>query len=157
MYALPAFASQKPSERGSELLQLLLAEKILPALKEDLQSDSKVLSTTRPILQICEHLSCILQAVPAVDLLQFFCASLIGKITLQKMQVIDQQWIVCSLARVLRVAEKQAPSPRFSALRRAIIDACPYLLEVCSSSALMTTGAHQPSRYLRSQKLPTPK
>ncbi|KXN90634.1 Apoptosis inhibitor 5-A [Leucoagaricus sp. SymC.cos] len=130
MYALPAFTSRKPNERGSELLQLLLAEKVSQALKEDLHSKTISLSKTRPALQICEHLTCVLKAAPAVELLQFFCSSLIGKITLQKMQTTDQQWIICSMARVLGTAEKQPRNARFSSLRRTIVDACPYLLEV---------------------------
>ncbi|KAF9452359.1 hypothetical protein P691DRAFT_234508 [Macrolepiota fuliginosa MF-IS2] len=132
MYALPAFKPGKPNERGSELLQLLLAEKATPALKTDLHVGSKtlVLTMTRPILEICEHITCALQVAPAVDLLQFYCTSLIGKITLQKFQPAEQQWIVCSLARVLGAAEGQRHTPRLVSLRRTIVDACPYLLEV---------------------------
>jgi len=131
VYCLPPFTSRKFNERGSELLQLLLAEMVLPALREDLHSDTRYLSTTRPILQICENLTCSLQVVPAVDLLHFFCTSLIGKITLQRMQVSDQQWVICSLARILGMAARQPQNSQFLSLRRTIIDACPYLLEVC--------------------------
>ncbi|KAF5355055.1 hypothetical protein D9756_005246 [Leucocoprinus leucothites] len=134
VYALPAFTLKKPSERGSELLKLLLVEKTSPTLREDLHSNSKSLSKTRQILQICVHITCDLQAAPAVDLLQFFCASLIGKITLQKMQVNDQQWVVSTLARILGTAERQPRNPRLLPLRRTIADACPYLLEVLKKS-----------------------
>ncbi|KAJ3563311.1 hypothetical protein NP233_g9020 [Leucocoprinus birnbaumii] len=130
MYALPAFTSHRPSERGSELLQVLLSGKALPSLKEDLQSGLGSLTKSQQILQICEHITCDLQAAPAVDFLQFLCTSLIGKITLQKMQVNDQQWIVCSLSRTLDAAGRQTQSPRYFSLRRTIVDACPYLLEV---------------------------
>lgn len=130
VYCLPPFTSRKFSERGSELLQLLLVEMGLPALRSDLHSKTKSLSATRPVLQICEHLTCDLQVVPAVDLLQFYCTSLIGKIVLQRMPVSDQQWIICSLARILGMATRQPQNSQFISLRRTIIDACPYLLEV---------------------------
>jgi len=131
VYCLPPFTSRKFNKRGSELLQLLLAEMVLPALREDSHSDTKYLSATRPVLQICEDLTCTLQVVPAVDLLHFFCTSLISKTTLQRMQVSDQQWVICSLARILGLAAEQPQNSQFLSLRQTITDACPYLLEVC--------------------------
>lgn len=162
MYDLPAFKSRQPNERGSELLQLLLAEKAAPALKAELHAGSKTLgitlTATRPILEICEDITCTLQVAPAVDLLQFYCTSLIGKITLQKFQVAEQQWIIRNMARVLGVAEKQEHNPRFLSLRRTIVDACPYLLEVCClplSATIRTHGRHRSSktRQYRKQNL----
>lgn len=149
--ALPAFRSKQPGERGSELLQLLLSRKVSPALRADLQSGSKALApTTKSLLDICEHITCILFAAPAVDLLQFYCTSLIGKITLQKFEMAEQQWIICHLARVLGVAENQETS-QLSLLRRMIVDASPYLLEVCPVSVTSVTIAHRNHRCSTNQ------
>ncbi len=130
IYALPAFKSRQLNERGSRLLQLLL-EKVTPALKTDMHASpgAPSLRTTRPLLEMCEHITCVLQVAPAVDLVQFYCSSLIGKITLQRFQPVDQQWIVCRLARGFSVTTIQEADSRLLSLRRTIVDACPYLLE----------------------------
>jgi len=71
-----------------------------------------------------------LKVAPAVDLVQFYCSSLIGKIALQKFEGAEQQWIVCRLAQSFNVATEQGEDSRLLSLRRVIVDACPYLLEV---------------------------
>jgi hypothetical protein len=129
--SLPAFKSKRPTERGSELLQLLLNGQVTTSLKADSPSGSKSLSpSTKLLLDICEHITCVLLAAPAINLLQFYCHSLIGKIVLQKFQPDEQQWIVGRLARILGVAENQATS-QLPTWRRTIVDASPYLFEVC--------------------------
>lgn len=131
IYALPAFRSGQVNERGTELLRLLLVEKVTPALKADLLNSpgAPTLRETRPLLEMCEHIACMLKVAPAVDLVQFYCSSLIGKIALQKFEGAEQQWIVCRLAQSFNVATEQGEDSRLLSLRRAIVDACPYLLE----------------------------
>ncbi|XP_006461062.1 hypothetical protein AGABI2DRAFT_185359 [Agaricus bisporus var. bisporus H97] len=134
--SLPAFKSKKPTGKGSDLLQLLLTGKLTASLKADLQSESKSLSpTTKALLDICEHITCVLFAAPAIDLLQFYYYSLIGKIALQRLPVDEQRWIVGHLARILSVAEKQA-TLQHSNLRWRVVDATPYLFEVYQKSKI---------------------
>lgn len=150
--SLPAFKSKQPTGKGSELLQLLLNGKLTASLKADLQSESKSLSpTTKALLDICEHITCVLFAAPAIDLLQFYYYSLIGKIALQRFPVDEQRWIVGHLARILSVAEKQA-TPQHPNLRWRVVDATPYLFEVCSLSLPFVPLIHNNNRYIKNQK-----
>ena len=113
----------------------MLLEKIKPCLDHDLHSRRHSFPTRRSsdlYLQLAGFIVLESKTAFSCDLLQYYCNSLIGKIFLQKLEVNDRLWVIHNLADVLAFC-KETPEndERFMPLRSRIVEACPFLLEVC--------------------------
>jgi len=130
LLSLPSYHEHSP--RGQILLGMLL-EKIKPCLDHDLHSRKPAeLTTARPYLQLAGFIVLESKTAFSCDLLQYYCNTLIGKMFLQKLEVDDRLWVIHNLADVLAFCKEYPENDeRFMPLRSRIVEACPFLLEVC--------------------------
>jgi len=136
LLSLAAYKTRSP--HGQQLLETLL-KMAASGLREDLQQKPSSIRTCRPYLDLAYTLVKKELASPA-DLLQFYCISLIGKLTLQQISSEYQVWVIHNTTLVLCICENDSTTPNLSVLRRQIIDASPFLMEVLCKS---TTPAEQ--------------
>lgn len=130
LLSLPSY--HKDSPRRQVLLGMLL-EKIKPCLDHDLHSRKPAeLTTTRPYLELAGFIVLESKTAFSCDLLQYYCNSLIGKMFLQKLEVDDRLWVIYNLADVFASCKENSENDKqFMLLRSRIVEACPFLLEVC--------------------------
>jgi len=143
LLSLPSYKPHSP--RGNALLVVLL-EQASVSLRKDIQPGKPAsLETTRHYLDLAAFVVIEKRIAPPIDLLRFYYTSLAGKMTLQRLSIDDQTWVICSMAETLAACDqdpKNHDGPQLSALRRQVIDACPILFEVCCLPALSISLPH---------------
>lgn len=131
LLALPCY---KPhSSRGRELL-LVLLEKAKESLRTDLQSGKQsTLPMTRPYLDLAALIVNDKRVAPSIELLWFYCTSLMGISTLREMSLDAQIYVISNLAETLQTCEgdpKAPDGPQLPSIRRQLVDASPIILQV---------------------------
>jgi hypothetical protein len=126
------------SRHGPILLETLL-NKVSTSLRTGARSaDDSLLHTTRSYLDLIAYVVVERRTAPAIQLLRFYCSHLSSKITLQKFSPEDQTSVVCNMVETFDVASKAIePSddgPQLDVLKKQLIDASPFLLEVRGGS-----------------------
>lgn len=132
-------AYKTPSQHGSNLLETLL-DKVSTSLRPgDRSADYTQLHTTRLYLDLIAFVVVERQIAPALQLLRFYCSYLSSKITLQKFSPEDQTSVICNMIDTLEAASMGAANktiepnddgPQLDVLKRQVMDASPFLLEV---------------------------
>ena len=154
LLSLPTFKSG--SVHGSTLSNILL-EKVSSYLRTGIRSgDVTMLNSAQSCLDLVAFVVITKKAAPAIPLLRFYCSYISTKITLQKFSKPQQSLLICSIAEAL--AASQGPQPDdddgvpFDALRRHVVDSCPFLLEVrtegltvCESDLFQSLGINSVS------------
>jgi hypothetical protein len=134
---LPSFNNGRPTRRGNELLQVLLAQ-ATSLLKEDLapRQNPASLERSRGYLQLCDFLCREKGVSDPVQLLRFYCtSSLMGKMTLGRLSEDARLFFIVHLAQALAACSHQK-SPEFAELasmRRQVVDALTVILPVRGS------------------------
>lgn len=132
---LLSLSAYKPhSIRGHTLLQILLDKVALHLRTGTRSGDVTSLHSAQSYLDLVTSMVVDKQIASAVQLLRFYCSSVSSKITLQKFSKDDQPLIVCNIAETLDAAGQDV-QPKddglpLDALRRQVVDSCPFLLEV---------------------------
>ncbi|KAF8893579.1 hypothetical protein BD779DRAFT_1507003 [Infundibulicybe gibba] len=131
---LPLPTYQAHSKRGSLLISTLLRN-ASDSLRNDLQpsrlDNPTSLDATQPYLELAIFLATN-QIVPAIDLLQFYCANFTGKMTLQRVNSDGQILLICQLTEVLAICDRNVRTQdkfQLQTLHRKIANACPILLQ----------------------------
>jgi hypothetical protein len=148
---LLSLAAYRPgSSRGHTLLQVLL-DCTASYLRTGLRSDDPTpLRSVRNYLDLVAFLVIEKQAAPAIQLLRFYLSHLSSRMILQKFPPDDQVSIICNLSETFVAADKDS-QPRddglpLDALRKHVVDACPFLLEVrvpiFTKDVLLTRYSH---------------
>ncbi|KAI0293244.1 apoptosis inhibitory protein 5-domain-containing protein [Russula brevipes] len=131
---LPSFKTGRPTRRGDELLQTLLA-RAAAALKEDLapprRNSPASLEQSRAYLELSDFLCRERGASDPVPLLRFYCtSSLMGKMTLGRLSDDARLFFVVHLAQALAACSAQ-PGPEsapLASMRRQVVDALTVIL-----------------------------
>ncbi|KAF8993681.1 hypothetical protein BDQ17DRAFT_1252511 [Cyathus striatus] len=122
-----------PWSHGIPLLNAII-QKTSHNLRQDLQNRTISLVTTRPLLELCNHLVDGKYVATPVDLLRFYCSSLTSRLTLQQLSPDVRCWIICNMANLFEVSRDNSATLNsdhvLAALRKQIVDACPFLLQV---------------------------
>ena len=134
LLSLPSFS--KSSSRGEELLETLL-EEAKTLLRIDLPHDDSrsSLRRTRGYLDLAYLVAVDKQVAHPSQLLRFYCANLVSKITLARLNEDLQVYVLTSITEILSACEDRGPAPGFlpgpaSSLRNQVVAACPSLLSV---------------------------
>jgi hypothetical protein len=135
---LPSFNSGRPSRRGNELLQVLLAQ-ATSSLKEDVapRRNPAGLERSRGYLELCDFLCREKGVSDPVQLLRFYCtSSLIGKMTLGRLSEAARLFFIVHLAQTLSACshQKGPVSAELSSMRRQVVDALTVILPVRRSN-----------------------
>jgi hypothetical protein len=150
---LPSFRSGRPTRRGNELLQVLLAQ-AMSSLKEDLapRRIPASLERTRFYLELCDFVCREKGVSDPVQLLRFYCtSSLMGKMTLGRLSEDARLFFIVHLAQALAACshQKSRESAELASMRRQVVDALTVILPVRWSG----TACHSPPplifHYLR--------
>jgi hypothetical protein len=138
LVSLPVL-KEPDSARGSGLLKSML-EEARSAFRNDFRpGNSASFAPTRLYINLAKHLVLKEKLALPTELLQFFCASMIGKMTLQKFSADDRVSIISDTAEMLTACCEDVRcrgSKEFLSSQRQIVDACPILLEVRSNSGV---------------------
>jgi len=130
--SLPSYRDRN-SPRGNELLQYFL-DKAKTSFRTDFRPGNQAsFENTRFSLNLAKHIVLVERLASLTDLLQFFCVSMIGKMTLQKISPDGQVSVISDTADILAACHEDVrcrTSAQFSSLQRQVTDACPILLEV---------------------------
>ncbi|KAI9447167.1 apoptosis inhibitory protein 5-domain-containing protein [Russula earlei] len=141
---LPPFKTGRPTRRGDQLLQTLLAQ-AASALKEDLAPGGRSpagLERSRVYLELSDFMCRERGAADPVRLLRFYCtSSLMGKMTLGRLSDDARLFFIVHLAHAL-VACGQQPGPEsgeLASMRRQVVDALtivlPFFVQTAPSDA----------------------
>jgi hypothetical protein len=136
------------SRHGPILLETLL-NKVSTSLRTGVRSaDDTLLRTTRLYLDLIAFVVVERRTAPAVQLLRFYCSHLSSKITLQKFSPEDQILVICNMVETFDAASKAIePSddgPQLDVLRKQVMDASPFLLEVRAGAPSRPLNTIQP-------------
>jgi hypothetical protein len=133
--SLPSYKNPN-SSRGNDLLQLLLARANASFRTEFRPDDYASFKNTRFFLDLAKIIVLDERISSPVDLLQFYCTSLIGKMTLVKLSGDDSLSVISDTAKILTACDNehgQQTAAKLPPLQRQIVDACPILLEASLS------------------------
>jgi hypothetical protein len=129
---LPSYQTPH-SPRGVELLRRLLDKAIVSFRTDFRPGDRASFENTRFHLGLAKFIVLEEHVCSPVNLLQFYCTHLIGKMTLAKLAPDDAASIISDTAEILSACDDQSregPHVGLIPLRRQVVDACPILLEV---------------------------
>jgi len=121
-------------------LLLILIEQARLSLKEELTSKKKsiTLSVTIQYLELSARVSIGKGISEPIHLMRFYCESLLGKMTLQKLARDAQLFVFVHVAEVLEACRKSYMgrtellfADEFMSLRRQTVEAASVLLQVC--------------------------
>lgn len=125
LFSLPSFKS--PSAQGNEVMQTLMS-----AAKAELRPDFQSVSNVQFYLGLAAEVSLKHHAASSFEFLRLYHSSLLGKITLHKVQKEMQATLICGAAEYFSEYEKtKPPSHELQSLRKQVTDCCPVLLQVC--------------------------
>ncbi|TFK74260.1 hypothetical protein BDN72DRAFT_760050 [Pluteus cervinus] len=131
LLSLPAYKHN--SQAGTPLLRVLL-NKASANLRLDLRAPKDVkLDNALPYINLAKLIVLQHPVASPTELLRFYFISVASKIPLQKLAPETQLAAICELIEVLAACENDSTSQGSQdlvSLRRQIVDACPYLLEV---------------------------
>jgi len=129
---LPSFKGVSP--RGEALLSSLLS-RVSEAMRQDLASTMGPgqihLLKTRIELRLAQQLVIEDRVAPSPPLLLYYAHHLTRETFLQRVESVDQEWLIVMLAELLLFCQKNYPSdPEILRCLWRIVDATPFLLEV---------------------------
>jgi len=132
---LLSLTAYKPHSRHGPVLLEALLHKVATSLRTGIRSaDGTLLHTTRLYLDLVAFVVVERRAAPAVQLLRFYCSHLSSKITLQKYSPDDQISVICNMVETFdatsKVIEPSDDGPQLDLVRKQVMDAAPFLLEV---------------------------
>jgi hypothetical protein len=140
LVSLPSYRNPN-SSRGNDLLQLLLDKAKTSFRTESRPGDNSSFDNVRLYLNLAKYIVLTEKVASPTTLLHFFCASMIGKMTLQRLRPGDRVLIICDTAEILTACHEDAGSrgaKQWSFLQRQITDACPILLEAGDHCVVLT-------------------
>ena len=133
LVSLPLFREPN-STRGNELLKSILEEARSSFRNDFRPGNSASFASTRLYISLAKHIVLKEELALPTELLQFFCFSMIGKMTLQKFSAEDRVLVISDTAEMLTVCYEDIRCrdwKEFLSSQRQIVDACPILLEAC--------------------------